>query len=165
MADSPDRTLTETLRGNIDFATDTIKIALISSATAYTFDPVNHEYVADVLDGGTTAQEFSGSSGYTGSADRKTLANPSVTEDNTDNEGVFDADDVTWTSVNGTNDIQGWLLYKQVGGDDTTPGDDPIIQVVDDDMTNAPSNLPLSVNGSDVTVEWATEGIINLLTP
>lgn len=165
MADTPDRTLTQTLSGSIDLSTDTIRIALISSSTAYTFDPVNHEFVSDVLDGGTTASEFSGSSGYTGSTDRQTLANPTVTEDNTDNEGVFDADDVTWTGVDGTNDIQGWILYKQVGADDTTPGDDPIIQVVDDDQANAPSELPLSVNGSDVTVEWATEGIINLLTP
>jgi len=165
MSDTPDRTLVEVISGSIDLSTDTLRIALFDDSTAYTFDPANHEFVSDVLDGGTTAQELQGSAGYTGSTDRQTLANPTITEDNTDNEAVFDADDVVWASVESTADIQGWIVYKQVGGDDTTPGDDPIIQVVDDDMADAPAGLPLTTNGSDVTVEWNAEGIINLFTP
>jgi len=165
MSDTPNRTLAELLRGNIDLTTATIRVALFDDSTAYTFDPDNHEFVADVLDGGTTAQELQGSAGYTGSSDRKTLANVTITEDNTDDEGVFDADDVTWAGVESTADIQGFLLYLQVGGDDTTPGDDPILQVVDDDMTDAPSSLPLATNGADVTIAWDAEGIINTLTP
>jgi len=165
MSDTPDRTLAEVISGSIDLSTDTLRIALFDDSTAYTFDPVNHEFVGDVLDGGTTAQELQGSAGYTGSADRQTLANPTITEDNTDNEAAFDADDVVWAGVESTANIQGWIVYKQVGGDDTTPGDDPIIQVVDDDMADAPADLPLTTNGSDVTVEWNAEGIINLLTP
>jgi len=165
MSNTPDRTLAESLRGNISLTNDVLRIALFDDSTTYSFDAAAHEFVGDVLDGGTTAQELSGSSGYTGSGDRQTLANPTVTEDNTDNEGEFDADDVTWTGVESTEKIQGWIVYKQVGGDDTTPGDDPIVQVVDDDMADAPGDLPLSTNGSDITVQWAGEGIINLLTP
>jgi hypothetical protein len=161
MTGTPNRTLAEFLRGNIDLVNDTLRIALFDDTTAYTFDPDAHEFVADVLDGGTTASELSGSAGYTGSTDRQTLTTPAVTEDDTDDEGVFDADDVTWAGVDSTADIQGWLVYKQVGGDDTTPADDPIILVVDDDMADAPSNLPLATNGSDVVVEWNAEGILN----
>lgn len=158
---APNATKTQLLNGAFDLATDTIRIALISSSTAYTFDPDTHEFVSDILDGGTTAEEFSGSSGYTGSGDRQTLANPTTSQDNTDDEGVFDADDVTWTGVDGTNDIQGFLIYKQVGADDTTPGDDRVLAVYDDDSATSPTELPLSVNGSDVTVSWNAEGIIN----
>lgn len=161
MPGTPDRTLAELLRGNLDLATATLRIALISDATAYTFDSAAHEFVGDVLDGGTTAEEFSGSSGYTGSSDRQTLANQAVTEDNTDSEGVLDADNVVWNNVDGSNDIQGWLIYVQVGGDDTTPGDDPLLYVVDDDMSDAPQDLPKPVNGSGITVSWEVEGIIN----
>jgi hypothetical protein len=162
MTGTPNRTLAEFLRGNIDLVNDTLRVALFDDSTAYTFDPDTHEFVGDVLDGGTTAQELQGSSGYTGSADRQTLANVAVTSDDTDDEGVFDADDVSWTNVDSTADIQGWIVYKQVGGDDTTPGDDPIISVVDDDMADAPSSLPLPTNGSTVAIRWAAEGISNL---
>ncbi|AFH22465.1 hypothetical protein OSG_eHP27_00065 [environmental Halophage eHP-27] len=165
MPDIPNRTLAEFLRGNIDLENDTLRIALFDDSTAFTFDPDTHEFVGDVLDGGTTAQELQGSAGYTGTADRQTLTTVTVTEDNTDDEGVFDADDVTWTAVESTADIQGWIVYVQVGGDDSTPADDPIIQVEDDDLANAASNLPLTTDGSDVKIEWAGEGIINGLTP
>lgn len=162
MAGTPNRTFVQTLSGAIDLSTDTLRIALYDNSTAFTFNPDTHEFVADVLDGGTTAQELQGSAGYTGTADRQTLANAAITQDDTDDEAEFDADDVTWTGVDSTEDIQGWIVYKQVGADDTTPADDPIIVVVDDDMTDAPADLPLATNGSDVTIEWATEGIINL---
>lgn len=161
MTGTPDRTLAEILRGNIDFDADVLRVALFDNSTAYTFDSAAHEFVSDVLDGGTTAQELSGTAGYTGSTDRQTLTGVTIAEDNADSEGVFDADDVTWSGVESTEDIQGWLVYKQVGGDDTTPSDDPIILVVDDNMSDAPSNLPLATNGSDITIKWATEGIVN----
>lgn len=163
MTGTPVRTLAEILRANIDFVNDTIKVALFDNSTAYTFDEDAHEFVGDVLDGGTTAQELSGSSGYTGTADRKALANLTVTEDNTDGEGVFDADDVVWSDVQSTEDIQGWIIYKQVGGDDTTPGDDPILYLVDDEMSDAPADLPLPTNGSSITISFNAEGIANLI--
>lgn len=164
MTGTPDRTYAEHLRGNLDFDADVLKIALFDDSTAYTFDSVNHEFVADILDGGTTAQELSGSAGYTGTSDRKTLSGVAVSEDNTDNEGVLDANDITWNGVSSTEDIQGWIIYKQVGGDDTTPGDDPVLLVVDDGMSDAPTNLPLTTDGSNVSIAWAVEGIINQVT-
>jgi len=50
-------------------------------------------------------------------------------------------------------------VYKQVGGDDTTPGDDPILYYLDDTDI---SDLPKPTNGGDITVQWAAEGIVNL---
>lgn len=165
MAGVPNRTLRLILDGGVNYSTDTIRIALYDNSVAYTFDPDNHAFVSDILDGGTTAQELQGSAGYTGTTDRQTLSNVTVTQDNTNDEGVFDADDVTWLDVESTEDIQGFILYKQVGGDDTTPGDDPVLLVVDDSQADAPPSLPLATNGSEVVVQWNAEGIKTLSTP
>lgn len=146
------------LTGSIAHATDTLKVALGGSGTAYTFDPVNHEFLGDVFDGGTTGEEID----YTSPGDRVTLANPAVTQDDTDNEGVFDADDATFASLSTTQDIQFVVIYKQVGGDDTTPADDPIIALWDDDSAGSLADLPLTTNGSDVTISFDTEGIVNI---
>lgn len=143
------------LAGEIAPATDTLRVALISDNTAYTFDPDNHTFVNDVLDGETTAEEFAGT-GY----NRQDLANVSVTVDNTDDEGVIDADDTVFSSLDG-DAIQAILVYKQVGGDDTTPGDDPIVAVLDDDSAGSVADLPLTTNGGDVTLQWDTEGVVN----
>lgn len=159
---TPDRTLAQLFSGAIDLTTDTLRVALYDDTTAFTFDSSTHEFVSDVLDGGTTAQELQGTSGYTGTSDRQTIANQTVTEDNTNDLAAYDGDNITWTGVESTADIQGWIVYKQVGTDDTTPADDPLVLVVDDEMTGAPTNLPLSTNGSDITIEWATEGITRL---
>jgi len=159
MAGTPNATLADLFRANINIETDTLRVALYDDSTAFTFNPDTHTFVSDILDGGTTAQELSGSSGYTGTADRQTLANVSVTADNTDDEGVWDADDVTWTDVQSTADIQGYIVYQQVGGDDTTPGDDRVLVVVDDDMTDAPASLPLPTNGSNVRIAFNAEGV------
>lgn len=146
----------QVMEGSIDLTADTIKVALISDDTAYTFDQANHSTVADILDGGTTAIEFQGS-GYS----RQTLTNLAVTQDDTDNEGVFDADDVTFAGIDGDT-IQGYIIYQQVGGDDTTPADDRVLAVYDDDSAGSLADLPLTTNGSDVTIAFDAEGITNI---
>jgi len=165
MGDTPNRTLTEALRGNLDLDGATLRIALFSTATAYTFDPDTDEFVSDILDGGTTAQELQGSSGYTGSADRKTLQNVTFAQDNTNDRAILSSDNTQWQDVSSTEDIQGWIVYKQVGGDDSTPGDDPVIIVVNDDQADAPSELPLTTTGTDIEVAVDPDGRINLSTP
>lgn len=150
---APNATKKKLLDGNIDLVNDTIKVLLLDGSTAYSFDPDTHEFVNNIADGGTTGTEMSGT-GYS----RKTLGTKSNTQDNTDDEGVWDAADVTWSGLD-AGDIQTIVIYKQVGGDDTTPGDDPVINVLDDASV---ADLPLTTNGSDVTVSWAGEGILNL---
>lgn len=72
----------------VDFDSDTIKVALLSSS--YTPNQDTHDYWDDV-----SAYEVSGS-GYT--AGGATLANKSVTYNSSTNVTKFDADDVSWTS-------------------------------------------------------------------
>lgn len=140
------------MEAQFDLGNDTIRVLLLDDSTAYTFDPDAHEFVADIL---AVANEMSGT-GYT----RKTLGSKQVTEDTTDDEGVFDGGDITWSGIN-AGTIQTVVVYKQVGGDDNTPGDDPVIVVLDDDSAGSLSTLPLPTNGTDVVLQWATEGIIN----
>ena len=75
------------MNGGIDLDTDTIKVMLVTSA--YVPDQDTHEFKSSVTN------EVSGT-GYT--AGGATLAGAAVTQDNTDNEGMFDATDVTWGS-------------------------------------------------------------------
>lgn len=150
---APNRTKLQLFNGSIDLSADTIKVALYNDTTAFTFDPDLHEFVADILDGGTTAQEFGGS-GYS----RKTLANQATSQDNTDDEAVFDADDLSWSALDGET-IQGIIIYRQVGGDDTTPTDDDVITVKDNSQI---ADFPLDTNGGEVNISFDSEGIITL---
>jgi len=153
---APNNFKEELMEAQFDFLNDTLKVALVSDNTAYSFSPDTDTFVGDVLDGGTTAEEFQGT-GYS----RQTLSNVTVTQDDTDDEGVADADDVTFTGLDGDT-IQAVLVYKEVGGDETTPGDDPIIAVFDDNSAGSLADLPLATNGGDVTLAFSSEGIVNI---
>lgn len=124
--------------GTIDLDTDTIKVALVTST--YTPDIDTHTVFDDITN------EVSGT-GY--SAGGETLANVSVTVDNTDDEGVFDADNVTWT--NATITARAAVVYKDTGNAATSP----LIGYVDFGEDKSSSS-------SDFVIEWNSEGILNL---
>lgn len=125
------------MEGSIDLVSDTVKVALV---TGYTIDVDAHDNWDDV-----SANEESGT-GYT--AGGEALANKTVTQDDTDDEGVFDADDVTWSGLDvGTPSHA--IIYKDSG----TPSTSPLIAAVE---------LGVASNGQDYTIQWGAEGIINL---
>ena len=124
--------------GTIDLDTDTIKVMLVTSS--YTPDQDAHEFIDDVTN------EVSGG-GYTAGGDE--LTGKTVTQDNTDNEGVFDADDLTWGSS--TITARAGVLYKDTG----TPATSPLVCYID--------LLEDKVSSSgDFTIQWGAEGIVNL---
>lgn len=157
----PNQTLVEYLQGNIDLANDTIKIALLKNTTEYSPDKDNHNNLSDILDGGTTGEEFDGTNytaGYNNSG-RKTLSNLSVSVDDTDDEAVFDADDVTWTSLGsatGGQVVEAAVVFVQGSSDDT---DATIIKVFDD---SEEADLEKQTNGEDFTLSFNSEGIFNV---
>lgn len=124
--------------GSIDLDTDTIKVALVTSS--YTPDQDAHDFFDDVTN------EVSGT-GYT--AGGASLANKVVSADNTDNEGVFDADDVSWTTS--TITARGAVLYKSTG----TASTSALICYLDF------STDKVSTAGT-FTISWNAEGILNL---
>lgn len=128
---------------------DTVGVLLGSDDTAYTFTATDGDYVGDIFDGGTTATEFTGT--YT----PQNLSSKTITEDNSNNRAEFDAADVTFSSLDGDT-IQFALVAKQVGGDWTSFGDDPLVAYI----TSA--DFPLTTNGGDVTISWDAEGIVQI---
>lgn len=135
----------DVLNGNIDLDTDTIGVALVSNSPAYTPDIDAETVVDDVLDGGITASELSGT-GYA----RKTLS-VTVSQDNVDDEGVADATDLSWTGLD-AGTIDGMLVFKDTGSDTTSN----LVCY----LTSA--DFPLTTNGGDVNLNFNAEGFINL---
>ena len=126
------------MNGGIDLDTDTIKVALVTSA--YTPDQDAHDNFDDVTN------EVSGT-GYT--AGGATLGTVTVTADNTDNEGVFDAADVTWSTS--TITARGAVIYKSTGVGSTSK----LICYLD-------FTTDKSSSSGDFTIQWGSEGILNL---
>jgi hypothetical protein len=115
----------------IDIPSDTIKIALIDTGT-YTYN---------------SADEFwsSASSAIIGTAE--TLASKTITS------GVFDAADVTFTSVSGVS-VEALIIYKDTGSAATSP----LIMYID----VAASGLPVTPNGNNIDVQFNASGIFAL---
>lgn len=126
------------MNGGIDLDTDTIKVALVTST--YTPNADTHEDFADITN------EVSGT-GYT--AGGATLASAAVTADTTDDEGVFDAADVTWSTS--TITARGAIIYKDTG----TASTSLLIAYIDfgSDQISSAGNF---------IIQWASEGILNL---
>jgi hypothetical protein len=123
--------------GSINLSSDTIKVMLTTSA--YTPDQDAHEFVSSVTN------EVSGT-GYT--AGGEALAGKAATQDNTDNEGVWDANDVTWASS--TITARKAVIYKDTGN----PATSPLIACIDfgSDKTSS---------GGNFVIQWNSEGILN----
>ncbi len=132
---------------------ETIKVGLIDNSSSYSFSPDNDEFVGDL----PTGQEPSDAS-YA----RQTLSGLSFSQDDTNDEGVFDANDVTFASLSTTNDIQAVFIYRQVGGDDTSPADDELVAVYDDDSAGSLADLPIPTNGSDLALSFDSQGIVSI---
>lgn len=128
--------------GSIDLDTDTIKASLHTSS--YTPDADSHDFFDDVT------SEVSSSGSYTaGAAGGITLASKTVTQDNTDNEGVFDAADLSITTFTGT------FRYVVLRKDTGTASTSALIAAIDygSDVS--------AVNGT-VSIAWNSEGILNI---
>jgi len=108
---------------SVDLDTDTIKVALVSST--YTPNTASNQYYSSV-------------SGVIGTP--ATLSGKSVTD------GVFDASDLTFTSVTSTATVTQLVLYKDTG----TASNSPLIALID----SATSGLPVTPNGGDITISW-----------
>lgn len=135
----------------LDLGADTLGVALGSDDTSYTFSATDGDYLGEILDGGTTATEF------TGSYSVQALSSKTITEDNTNNRAEFDAADVTFSSID--NDTIQFALVAKQGPDSadwTTYADDPLIAYI----TSA--DFPLTTNGGDVTISWDANGIVHI---
>ena len=123
---------------SIDFTNDTIKIALVTSS--YTPNIDTHDFFNDITN------EVSGT-GYT--AGGATLASKATSVDTTDDEGVFDAADVTWSSS--TITARGAVVYKDTGNAATSP----LMCYIDFGSDKVSS-------AGDFTIAFNSEGLLNI---
>lgn len=100
----------DVLNADVDLVSDTIKCAFVTSS--YTPSQDNDDFWNDV-----SANEVAATGTY--SAGGVTLAGKTVTKDNTDNEGVFDCDDVSVTGA--TITARYAVFYKSTGVSSTSP--------------------------------------------
>lgn len=118
------------LDGDIDLLTDTIKCVLIDGAD-YTPNLSTHDALDDVAAGARvgTAQ---------------TLASKTVTN------GVFDAADVTFTSV--TGDVSEYILFYKDSGVEATSW---LLWLFD-----TATGLPVTPNGANIAITFNASGIV-----
>ena len=137
----------------VDMIVDTIRVMLCTAS-----------YVADrdddLVDAGgandAIDHELSGT-GYVaghGNSGRRTLASKTITVDKPNNRTEFDAADVTWAGINAGTAAQA-VLHKEGSIDDTTAR---LVSHIDT------GGFPLVTNGTDLTIQWNTEGILQLST-
>lgn len=123
----------------VDLDADTIKIALLTSS--YTPDQDAHDFYDDV-----SANEVANSGSYAAGGATLTVT---LSQDNTDDEGVFDAVDVSFTTA--TITARYAVIYKDTG----TPSTSPLVCLID-----FGSNI--ASTGGTFAITFAAEGILNL---
>ncbi len=111
------------LLAQVNFDTDTIKARLVKNTYAQNLS--TDEFISSVT-------------AITGSTDQ-TLANTSVTD------GVFDADDITFTAVPAGEISEGVVIYKDTG----VAGTSPLLMYID-----TITGFPLATNGGNVVIQW-----------
>ena len=127
------------LNKEVDFDTDTIKVALLTSS--YTPDQDAHDYFNDV-----SSAEVTGT-GYT--AGGATLASKTATYDSANNVVILDAADTTWASS--TITARYAVIYDSTG----TASTSPLIGYVDfgSDQSSTSGNF---------TITWDSTGIVRI---
>jgi hypothetical protein len=132
--------LQQALNKEVDWDTDTIKVALLSNS--YTPDQDAHNYFDDV-----STYEVTGT-GYT--AGGITLANKTNTYNSSTNVIVLDADDVTWSSS--TITARYAVVYDATPATNATK---PLIGYVDFGSDQSSSN-------GNFTITWDATGIVRI---
>ena len=132
--------LAQALNKEIDWDTDTIKVALLSNA--YTPDQDAHNYFDDVA-----TYEVTGV-GYT--AGGNTLANKTNAYNGATNTIVLDADDTTWSSS--TITARYAAIYDATPATNATK---PLIGYVDFGSDQSSSN-------GNFTITWDATGIVRI---
>lgn len=115
---------------NIDMNDGTVKVALIDTGT-YTYS-ATHDFYDDVT-------------GVVGTP--QVVANTTVTN------GVFDGDNVTYTSVTG-NTVEALIIYIDTGVAATSR----LVAYIDSSVTG----LPVTPNSGDISITWSNAGIFAL---
>lgn len=117
-----------------DLNTDTVKVSLINTGTSYNSA---HDFYNDI------------SSGVLGTP--QTISTPTIAN------GVFDGDNVTFSSVASGGTVVAYVVWIDTAGASST---DPLVAWFDTDGSSNPINIP--TNGSNITITFNASGIFSL---
>lgn len=130
----------EILRGNIPWVSSTLKMMLVTAS--YSPNP-DHDFVSSA-----SGNELSGTgyiAGFGGSG-RHTLTGKTVTEDDSNDRAVADADDVTWLAINAGTAAAG-IIIKEV----TSDADSILVAYMD--------IADVATNGGDLSLQFNIAGV------
>lgn len=120
---------------DIDMLVDTIKVALVKVTAGYAVNLTTDEFLSTVTAGNTIATSGA-------------LQNPTTTL------GVFDADNITVSTVPAGADVEALVVFMDTGDVATSP----LIAYID----TVGSGLPYTPNGGDVLLTFNASGIFEI---
>lgn len=126
-----------TAGANVDMENGDVRVILVNvtgAGTLYTYSAA-HDFLDDVAAGSRVAT----SAALTGN----TVAN-----------GLFDADNVTFSAVSGDT-VEAIIIYIHDGGADSARR---LVAYIDTGVTG----LPVTPNGGDIQIQWNASGIFQL---
>lgn len=115
---------------NNDLDGQTVKVALVTAG--YTYNSADQYY---------------------SSVSAAVVGTPQTLGSKTFTNGVFDAADVLFTSVTGSQ-VVSLVIYIDTGNAATSP----LVAFIDTGVTN----LPVTPNGGDIAITWSASGIFSL---
>lgn len=101
----------------------------------------------------TSGYTYSSSDQYYSSVTASVVGTPQTLGSKTFTNGVFDAADVLYTSVSGSQ-VVSLVIYIDTGSAATSP----LVAFIDTGVTN----LPVTPNGGDIAISWSVSGIFSL---
>ena len=114
-------------KNDLDWESDVIRVLLERSTSAYSPD-VDHDFLDSFTGGGGVEISVA-------SYARQTLANGAVNLDDTNDRAELDGDNIAFGALETGQTVNAIIVYQQVGGDDTTPANDPLIAYIDGKIT------------------------------
>lgn len=101
----------------------------------------------------TAGYTYSSTDQYYSSVSASVVGTPQTLGSKTFTDGVFDAADVTFTAVSGSQ-VVSLVIYIDTGNSATSP----LVAFIDTGVTN----LPVTPNGGDIAITWNATGIFAL---
>lgn len=135
----------------IDFVNDTFRVLLVRSTSSYSPD-IDHDFLDDFTGGGGVEISVA-------SYARQTLASGAVTYNATSNKIEVDFADVAFGNLEVGQTVLAAIVYRQVGGDDTTPANDDLVCYVD---TDGNTLLPRLLGGGAFNLQFNSAGLFNV---
>jgi len=145
--------LAQSFNGGLDFdAAGTVLRALLERSTS-TYAPNKDD---DFLDAFTTG---GGVEISVGGYSRQTLASKTVTINDANDRIELSCSNLNFGTLAAGQTVKAIIVYQQVGGDDTTPGDDVLICRIDTDSGGV---LPVATAGGAFQVTINSGGLIQV---